>query len=88
MFSSHIVLVGFVHEDLQGIDLRGWLAYAFGLALIFLAAFMVITRFCNQGQPADELKVLAPPPMNTMEQLLAVQNAIMVLKEELQYTKY
>ncbi|XP_050237793.1 uncharacterized protein LOC126687308 [Mercurialis annua] len=54
---------------------RGWLAYAFGVALIFLALFMVITRFFNQGQ-VDELKVLAPPPMNTMEQLLAVQNAI------------
>ncbi|XP_048228447.1 uncharacterized protein LOC8271829 isoform X2 [Ricinus communis] len=55
---------------------RGWLAYAFGMALIFVAMFMVVTRLCNQGQPVDELKVPAPPPMNTMEQLLAVQNAI------------
>lgn len=37
---------------------------------------MVLTRFLNQGKPVDEVKVIAPPPMNTMEQLLAVQNAI------------
>jgi membrane protein CcdC involved in cytochrome C biogenesis len=43
---------------------------------IFLAIFMVLTRFCNQGRPVDKLKVVAPPPMNTVEQLLAVQNAI------------
>ncbi|WCJ21945.1 hypothetical protein M5689_004055 [Euphorbia peplus] len=55
---------------------RGWLGYAFGGTLILFAIFMVITRFCNRGQPIDEVKVIAPPPMNTMEQLLAVQNAI------------
>ncbi|KDP20129.1 hypothetical protein JCGZ_05898 [Jatropha curcas] len=55
---------------------RGWLAYAYGLALLFLAIFMVLTRFCNEGSPVDKLKVVAPPPMNTMEQLLAVQTAI------------
>ncbi|KAB5524383.1 hypothetical protein DKX38_022132 [Salix brachista] len=55
---------------------RGWLSYAFGLMIIFLAIFMVLTRFCNQGRPADKLKVIAPPPMKTVEQLLAVQNAI------------
>ncbi|KAL9337606.1 hypothetical protein Peur_069375 [Populus x canadensis] len=55
---------------------RGWLSYAFGFMTIFLAIFMVLTRFCNQGRPVDKLKVVAPPPMNTVEQLLAVQNAI------------
>jgi hypothetical protein len=44
--------------------------------IIFLAIFMVLTRFCNQGRPVDEIKVTAPPPMNTVEQLLAVQDAI------------
>ncbi|GAY53404.1 hypothetical protein CUMW_149000, partial [Citrus unshiu] len=55
---------------------RGWLGYALALLLIFFAIFMVLTRFLNQGKPVDEVKVIAPPPMNTMEQLLAVQNAI------------
>lgn len=31
-----------------------------------------------------ELKVIAPPPMNTMEQLLAVQNAISQLEQLIQ----
>ena len=58
------------------VHFRGWLSYAFGLMILFLAIFMVLTRFCNQGRPADKLKVIAPPPMKTVEQLLAVQNAI------------
>lgn len=55
---------------------RGWLGYAFALTLIFITVFMVLTRFCGQGKPIDDVKVIAPPPMNTMEQLLTVQNAI------------
>ncbi|KAM3703199.1 hypothetical protein ACB094_04G081600 [Castanea mollissima] len=54
---------------------RGWLGYTFALLLIFIAVFMVLTRFCGQG-PVDDVKVIAPPVLNTMEQLLAVQNAI------------
>lgn len=34
--------------------------------------------------PVDELKVTAPPAMNTMEQLLAVQNAISQTEELIQ----
>ncbi|KAM7482993.1 hypothetical protein LguiB_007576 [Lonicera macranthoides] len=63
---------------------RGWLSYAFSLLLIFFAVFMVITRCCSQGGPVDELKVVAPPAMNTMEQLLAVQNAISQAEEFIQ----
>lgn len=63
---------------------RGWLGYAFALMLIFIAVFMVLTRFCNQGRPVDEVKVIAPPTMNTMEQLLAVQNAISQAEEFIQ----
>ncbi|XP_068308511.1 uncharacterized protein [Pyrus communis] len=55
---------------------RGWLSYAFALTLIFIAVFMVLTRYFSQGKSTHEVKVLAPPAMNTMEQLLAVQNAI------------
>ncbi|PON38364.1 hypothetical protein PanWU01x14_313010 [Parasponia andersonii] len=63
---------------------RQWLGYTFALILIFTAIFMVLTRFCSQGNPVDEVKVLAPPPMNTMEQLLAVQNAISQAEEFIQ----
>lgn len=55
---------------------RGWLGYTFALMLIFTAVFMVLTRFCGQEKPVDDVKVIAPPTLNTMEQLLAVQNAI------------
>ncbi|KAJ7970372.1 Plant protein of unknown function (DUF639) [Quillaja saponaria] len=55
---------------------RGWLHYAVALMLMFTSAFMILTRCFNQGRPIVEVKVIAPPPMNTMEQLLAVQNAI------------
>ncbi|KAK8655948.1 hypothetical protein V6N13_108510 [Hibiscus sabdariffa] len=55
---------------------RGWLAYAFALMVLLSAIFIVLTRLFNQGRPVDGIKIIAPPPMNTMEQLLAVQNAI------------
>ncbi|PKA63529.1 hypothetical protein AXF42_Ash005424 [Apostasia shenzhenica] len=63
---------------------RGWLHYVFVGLLIFMAIFMLLTRFCNQGRPIDELKVKAPPPMNAMEQLLAVQTAISQAEELVQ----
>ncbi|KAK7291423.1 hypothetical protein RIF29_06556 [Crotalaria pallida] len=55
---------------------RGWLGYAAALVLIFISVFMIITRYFGLGSPVVEFKVIAPPPMNTMEQLLAVQNAV------------
>ncbi|KAK3007793.1 hypothetical protein RJ639_013677 [Escallonia herrerae] len=63
---------------------RGWLGNAFALLFIFCAVFMVVTRCFSQGRPVDELKVVAPPAMNTMEQLLAVQNAISQAEELIQ----
>lgn len=63
---------------------RGWLGYAFALLHIFFAVFMVLTRWFNQGRTSYELKVLAPPAMNTMEQLLAVQTAISQAEELIQ----
>ncbi|KAL3512243.1 hypothetical protein ACH5RR_024960 [Cinchona calisaya] len=63
---------------------RGWLGYIFVLLFIFLAGFLVLTRWFNQGKPVDELKVIAPPAKNAMEQLLAVQNAISQAEELLQ----
>lgn len=45
---------------------------------------MFLTRLTNQGKPMTEVKVVSPPPMNTMEQLLAVQNAISKIEELVQ----
>ncbi|KAF7134682.1 hypothetical protein RHSIM_Rhsim08G0132600 [Rhododendron simsii] len=61
----------------------GWLGYAFAFMLIFMALFMVLTRSFGQGS-VEELNVVVPPSMNTMEQLLAVQNAIAQTEELIQ----
>nr|XP_016444784.1 PREDICTED: uncharacterized protein LOC107770039 [Nicotiana tabacum] len=66
------------------IIVRGWLCYAFALLLTFFAVFLVITRCLCQGKTVDELKVITPPPMNAMEQLLAVQTAISQAEEVIQ----
>ncbi|KAJ4713406.1 Plant protein of unknown function (DUF639) [Melia azedarach] len=63
---------------------KEWLGYALALMLVFLAIFMVLTRCFSQGKPVNEIKVIAPPPMNTMEQLLAVQNAISQVEQLIQ----
>ncbi|PWA96781.1 hypothetical protein CTI12_AA033400 [Artemisia annua] len=63
---------------------RGWLSYVFAALLIFLASSTMLTRYSSRGQPIDGLKVMVPPPMNKMEQLLAVQNAISQAEELVQ----
>ncbi|XP_057480578.1 uncharacterized protein LOC130767665 isoform X1 [Actinidia eriantha] len=68
---------------LSYIIFRGWVGYTFAFMLIFMAVFMVITRSCSQGS-VDELKVVAPPALTTVEQLLAVQNAISQAEELIQ----
>ncbi|KAL6545488.1 hypothetical protein OROGR_009362 [Orobanche gracilis] len=60
------------------------MGYMIVLLLIFVVLFMLLNRYCGQGRPVDELKVLAPPAMNTMEQLLAVQSAISQAEELIQ----
>ena len=59
------------------------MGYTFAFMLIFMAVFMVITRCCSQGS-VDELTVIAPPALTTVEQLLAVQNAISQAEELIQ----
>jgi hypothetical protein len=54
------------------------------MVLLFSAAFIFLTRLASQGKPMTEVKVASPPPMNTMEQLLAVQNAISKIEELVQ----
>ncbi|XP_038986067.1 uncharacterized protein LOC103719567 isoform X2 [Phoenix dactylifera] len=66
------------------IIIRGWLGYVLVMVLLFIAIFMLLTRLCNEGQPINHVKVTAPPAMNTMEQLLAVQNAISQVEELVQ----
>lgn len=60
------------------------MSYALATLFILFAVFMLLTRYFGQGKPIDELKVTAPPAMNTMEQLLAVQNAISQAEELIQ----
>ncbi|KAK4799439.1 hypothetical protein SAY86_024804 [Trapa natans] len=55
---------------------REYLSYALALMFISIALFMILTKYMNHGRTAQEVKVMAPPPMNTVEQLLAVQTAI------------
>lgn len=60
------------------------MGYVLATLLIFFALFMLLTHYCGQGKPIDELKVTSPPAMNTMEQFLAVQNAISQAEEPIQ----
>lgn len=66
------------------IIIRGWVVYFVVLVLLFSATFMFLTRLTNQGKQMTEVKVVSPPPMNTMEQLLAVQNAISKIEQLVQ----
>lgn len=63
---------------------KGWVVYVLALASLFSAMFMVLTRCISREKLMVELKVTAPPPMNTMEQLLAVQNGISQLEQNIQ----
>ncbi|MFS7985772.1 hypothetical protein Hanom_Chr11g01002541 [Helianthus anomalus] len=67
-----------------GIIYCGWLAYVFAFLLIFFATNMMLARHFSGGNPINELKVTVPPPMNKMEQLLAVQTAISQAEELVQ----
>ncbi|KAF9591399.1 hypothetical protein IFM89_004084 [Coptis chinensis] len=63
---------------------KGWMGLSFALLILFIAIFMLLNRWFNKGRPIYELKVMAPPAMNTMEQLLKLQNAISQLEELVQ----
>ncbi|KAJ9561301.1 hypothetical protein OSB04_006461 [Centaurea solstitialis] len=63
---------------------NGWLAYVVALLLSIFAMNMLLTRCFSQRQGVDVLKVIVPPAMNKMEQLLAVQNAISQAEEIVQ----
>lgn len=63
---------------------RGWIGHVFALLTLSIAIFMLLTRCCSQGMLDNELRVVAPTEMNTVEQLLAVQNAISQVEELVQ----
>ncbi|WOL09462.1 hypothetical protein Cni_G18215 [Canna indica] len=63
------------------IILRGWSSYVIVMVLISVAMFILLTRFINHGRPIHQVMVTTPPSMNTVEQLLAVQNAISLVEE-------
>lgn len=64
---------------------RGWLVYVVASPLIFIAFFMLLTLWFSQGRPVSEVKVIAPPTKNAMEQILAVQNAVSQAEEFIQF---
>ncbi|KAL9268737.1 hypothetical protein AKJ16_DCAP14005 [Drosera capensis] len=64
--------------------IRGWLGYAISLLLFSIAVFMIMTRIFGQGQPIEEIRIVAPPSKNTVEQLVAVQTAISQVEELVQ----
>ncbi|KAJ3692375.1 hypothetical protein LUZ60_012725 [Juncus effusus] len=67
------------------IIIKGWVAYTIVSSLLFFAAFIFLTGLSNRGSNSVEaLNVTAPPAMNTVEQLLAVQNAISQLEQFVQ----
>lgn len=63
---------------------REWVGLTIALLLLFVPIFMLLTRWFNKGKPINELKVIVPPSMNTMEQLLKLQNGISQLEELVQ----
>ncbi|XP_010534213.1 PREDICTED: uncharacterized protein LOC104809831 [Tarenaya hassleriana] len=63
---------------------RGWIGYVMAAGFLFFAVFMVLTRCFGREKGEMGLMVVAPPPMSTMEQLLAVQNAISQLEQLIQ----
>ncbi|KAF6165714.1 hypothetical protein GIB67_012611 [Kingdonia uniflora] len=66
------------------VSCRGWIGQVLAFLVFFIAVFMLLTRWCNQGMPVDRIKVTAPPAMNAMEQLLVLQNTLSQVEELVQ----
>jgi len=63
---------------------RNWLGYALPCFLLFIAVFMLCSRYLNQAKPINEVRVTAPPAQNTVEQLLTLQQAVSQVEELVQ----
>lgn len=63
---------------------RNWHGYALPSFLLFIAVFMLCSRYLNQAKPINEVRVTAPPAQNTVEQLLTLQQAVSQVEELVQ----
>ncbi|KAH9305402.1 hypothetical protein KI387_009806, partial [Taxus chinensis] len=63
---------------------RGWIGYALPCFFLFMAVFMLCSRHFSRGKPITEVRVTAPPTQNTVEQLLALQQAVSQVEELVQ----
>lgn len=65
---------------------RGWLSYVPPAALALLAAYMAYVRHMrnNNNEPIKEVVVSTPPNQSTVEQLLALQQALSQLESLIQ----
>uniref|UniRef100_A0A0D3G598 Uncharacterized protein n=1 Tax=Oryza barthii TaxID=65489 RepID=A0A0D3G598_9ORYZ len=63
--------------------LASWAEPIKSMVFCFSSSYIIV-RLTSHVNPMMEVKVTSPPPMNTMEQLLAVQNAISKVEELVQ----
>ncbi|KAL8157756.1 hypothetical protein AgCh_002455 [Apium graveolens] len=75
--TAFLVLVSFV-------ILGGWMKYVLPSVFIFVAIMMGCNRFANYGKPLEAFNITAPPYRNAVEQLLALQEAIIELEALIQ----
>eukprot|EP00249_Psilotum_nudum_P019964 c27499_g1_i1 orf=480-2570(+) len=61
--------------------LRNLLGYVLPIFILCLAVFMIWFRQGGDGSVAGEVRVMAPPSQNTVEQLLALQQALSQVEE-------
>lgn len=59
---------------------KGWLPYMLPLSLVLMALYMASMRNMRNGAAIKEIEVLTPPNQNTVEQLLALQQALSQLE--------
>ncbi|BBN12480.1 hypothetical protein MPTK1_5g20450 [Marchantia polymorpha subsp. ruderalis] len=63
---------------------RDWLGYIVPLVLLSMASYMLWLRHSGRGDDFNEVVVPTPPAQNTVEQLLALQQALSQLEGLLQ----
>ncbi|GLJ11169.1 hypothetical protein SUGI_0145240 [Cryptomeria japonica] len=63
---------------------RGWICYALPCFFLAIAIFMLCSHHFSKGKPITEIRVAAPPTQNTVEQLLALQQAVSQVEELVQ----
>jgi len=63
---------------------KGWLPFVLPLLLVMMAAYMASVRNMRNGSAIKEIVVSTPPDQNTVEQLLALQQALSQLEGKIQ----